>query len=211
MSTIFWVVAAFVSGALPLAYWLGRAALGVDIRTYGDGNPGAANVFRAGGKGWGSLAILLEFLKGALPVGLAHYAGGLAGWPLVLTALAPILGHAYSPFLGWRGGKALSVTFGVWCGLSLYVVPIVLGIALAVWLAVLVVEGWAVLLGMFSLAAFFLASRPPWEWWAVWTGSLLLFIWKHRADFARSRRLDRGILGRWLHHGQPIDKPRHRA
>ncbi len=197
MLHLVWIVAAFLSGALPLAYWLGRAVLGVDIRAYGDGNPGAANVFRAGGKGWGSLAILLEFLKGALPVGLAHYAGGLSGWPLVLTALAPIVGHAYTPFLGWRGGKALSVTFGVWCGLSLYVVPIVLGLALAVWLALLVVEGWAVLLGMLSLAAFFLLAPPPSEWWDVWAASLLLFIWKHRADFARAPRLDRGLLGRW--------------
>lgn len=178
-----WIVLAFLSGALPLAYWLGRVALGVDIRQFGDGNPGAANVFRAGGKGWGSLAIVLEFLKGAAPVGFANFVGGLHGWPLVLAGLAPILGHAYSPFLGGRGGKALAVTFGVWCGLSLYSVPLVLGIALALWLVWLKIEGWAILAGMLTLLIFFLVTRPPWEWYALWVGSLLLLLWKHRADF----------------------------
>lgn len=124
---VFWILLSFLAGSLPFSFWIGRLAMQEDIRQYGDGNPGAFNVFRAGGKVWGWLAILLDGLKGAVPVGIAHFVYGLDGWVLVLTALAPVLGHAYSPFLGFRGGKALAVTFGSWAGLSLWIGPVVLG------------------------------------------------------------------------------------
>ncbi len=186
MLALLWTLIAFSCGALPLSYWLGRVALHTDIRTYGDGNPGASNVFRAGGKGWGTLAMLLDFAKGALPVGLAHYAVGLTGWALVAVALAPVLGHAYSPFLGLHGGKALAVTFGIWCGLTLYVVPLVLGAAFAFWLLALRLASRAVLLGMLTLLVFLAATRSPWEWFAVWAGNLALLLWKQRGDYQRS-------------------------
>jgi glycerol-3-phosphate acyltransferase PlsY len=107
MNTLIWTLIAFIAGSLPFSVWVGRLALRTDIRRYGDHNPGATNVGRAGGWQWGALALLLDMLKGALPVGLAWYWGGLAGWALLPVALAPVLGHGYSPFLGFRGGKAL--------------------------------------------------------------------------------------------------------
>lgn len=189
-----WVALAFFCGSLPLSLWLGKVALHVDIRDYGDGNPGAANVWRAGGRWWGLLAILLDGFKGAIPVGIAAYGAGVQGWTLVAVALAPSLGHAWSPFLRFQGGKALSVTFGVWTGLTLWQAPVVLGIAFAVWLKILVVEGWAVLFGMLTLLVFFLATSAPWEWLAVWVGSLALLLYKHRADYRRPPRLQDGWL-----------------
>lgn len=194
LTALLWVAFAFVCGSLPLSLWLGKAALHVDIRAYGDGNPGAANVWRAGGRWWGLLAILLDAFKGAIPVGVATYGAGVQGWTLVAVALAPILGHAWSPFLRFQGGKALSVTFGVWTGLTLWQAPVVLGIAFAVWLKILVVEGWAVLFGMLTLLVFFLATSVPWEWLAVWVGSLAIFLYKHRADYRRRPRLQDGWL-----------------
>jgi acyl phosphate:glycerol-3-phosphate acyltransferase len=179
---LLWVAFAFVCGALPLSYWLGRVALHKDIRQYGDGNPGAANVWRAGGKWWGLLAIFLDGLKGLVPVALANFAAHLTGWPLVAVALAPIVGHAFTPFLRFEGGKALAVTFGVWTGLTLWQAPVVLGLALAVWLKLLKVEGRALVAGMLTLLVYFMLSGAPWTWYAVWTGSLLLFIWKHRTQ-----------------------------
>lgn len=180
-----WMVIAFLSGSLPLAVWLGRLALGVDIRGYGDGNPGAANVFRAGGRGWGALAMLLDALKGALPVWGAQLIGGLNGWDLAAVAVAPIAGHAFSPFLGGRGGKALAVSFGVWTALTLYVVPLVLGAALAVWLLLLRAEAWATLAGMLTLLVFLLLMGAGGPLLAVWAGNLLILVWKHRADYRR--------------------------
>jgi glycerol-3-phosphate acyltransferase PlsY len=197
-TALLWIAFAFLCGALPLSFWLGKLALGVDIRTYGDGNPGGANVWRAGGKWWGLLAILLDALKGLIPVALANFGAGVSGWPLVAVTLAPILGHAYTPFLGFNGGKALSVTFGVWTGLTLWQGPVVLGLAFAFWLLTLKVEGWAILLGMLTFLAYLLLTQAPWVWLAVWVGSFLLFMLKHRADFRRRPQPSQGIFGRFF-------------
>ena len=88
-----WLLFAFLAGAFPFSLWVGRLFLGRDIRTVGDANPGATNVLRAGGKGAAALALLLDFLKGALPVGIAHFQLGFTGWWLVVIAVLPILGH----------------------------------------------------------------------------------------------------------------------
>lgn len=184
-----WIIFAFFCGALPLSVWLGRLALGVDITQYGDGNPGAANVWRAGGGRWGMLAVLLDFLKGAIPVGLAHYAAGLAGWSLAAVAIAPILGHAFSPFMGFHGGKALAVTFGVWTGLSLWLVPLILGALFGLYLWLLKPEGWSVMAGAFSLLLVLAIFFPDPVWLGVWAGMTTILAWKHRQDLRQKPQL----------------------
>ncbi|MBK8048150.1 MAG: glycerol-3-phosphate acyltransferase [Anaerolineales bacterium] len=194
LNDLVWIVIAFVCGALPFSYWLGKVVLHVDIRQYGDGNPGAANVWRAGGKWWGVLAILLDAFKGCIPVAFAVHWAGVSGWALVLVALAPIIGHAYTPFLNFQGGKALAVTFGIWTALTVWFAPVVLGLALAVWLKVLVVEGWAILFGMLTLLVAFWLTGADWTLYWVWLGSLLLLLWKHRTDFRHAPPVRRGVL-----------------
>src|SRR5690242_19021308 len=109
LTFLIWISIAFFCGALPFSVWIGQRVLKKDIRRYGDTNPGATNVLRAGGRGAAALALLLDFLKGALPVALAHFQANFTGWPLVGVALAPVLGHAFSPFLRFKGGKAVAV------------------------------------------------------------------------------------------------------
>src|SRR4030067_1683888 len=156
-----WFLIAFLSGSIPFSVWIGRWILKVDVRQYGDKNPGTANVFRAGGRGWGVVAMLLDFLKGAIPIGVANWRSELGNFGLALVAIAPILGHAYSPWLCFRGGKALATTFGLWTGLTLWPGPTVLGASLAFWRGVLVASGWVMLFGMLSLLAFLLLSEAP--------------------------------------------------
>ena len=115
-----WFLVSFFCGSLPFSVWIGRWILKVDIRQYGDKNPGTANVFRAGSCFWGVVGLLLVFLKGAIPVGMAYWVYGLNEWGLALVAVAPVIGHAYSPLLGFHGGKALATTFGIWTGLTLW-------------------------------------------------------------------------------------------
>ncbi|UCG25548.1 MAG: glycerol-3-phosphate acyltransferase [Chloroflexota bacterium] len=189
MTEILVIALAFFCGSLPLSVWLGRVALGKDITQYGDGNPGAANVWRAGGGRWGMLAVLLDFLKGAIPVGLANFVLGLEGWQLAAVAIAPILGHAFSPFMGFHGGKALAVTFGIWTGLSLFVVPIILGLFFAFYLFLLKPEGWAVMAGIASLLIALLIFFQDPVWLATWAGMTLILAWKHRTDLRQKPHL----------------------
>ncbi len=184
MTTLVWTFVAYLSGSIPFSVWLGRLTLHTDIRSYGDHNPGATNVARAGGWQLGALALLLDMLKGAIPVGLAWYWGGLSGWSLVPVALAPVLGHAYSPFLRFRGGKALAVTMGVWGGLTLGEGPLVLAMLLLLWYAVIAIDGWAVLLTGLSFGAYLLLTDAEAYLLAIWAGNTLIVAWKHRTDLA---------------------------
>ena len=185
MTTIIWVILSFLAGSLPFSVWVGRLALQKDVRQYGDGNPGASNVFRAGGKGWGVLAILLDGFKGAIPVGIANFGAGVGGGGVTGGGIAPLLGHAFSPFQRFRGGKALATTFGVWLGLTLWWGPTVLGLAFAFWLWLLTADGWAVLAGMLTLLVVLLLVGAPPALLAAWLGNALILAWKHREDLRK--------------------------
>ena len=189
MLTALWVFIAYLSGSMPLSLWLGMLVLHTDIRTYGDGNPGASNVFRAGSKFWGTLAMLLDGFKGAIPVWIAIYALGIEGWWLTGTALAPILGHAFSPFLKFKGGKALAVSFGIWAGLTLYQVPMVMGITFGIGLLIFTIEGWAVMLGMAAVLLFLFISGAETTLMGVWLGTTLILAWTHRVDLQKQPTL----------------------
>jgi len=194
----FWTALAFVLGALPFSVWVGQLVLRTDIRQYGDHNPGASNVIRAGSKFWGFIAILLDGFKGAIPIWMAIGWGHVAGWPLAIVAIAPVIGHAYSPFLGFRGGKAVAVTFGVWSGLTLWFGPTVLGISLALALAILRVPGWAVMAGMAVLAAALAFSLPDPIFVPVWLMNIAILAEKHCVDLRQVPRLREGPLGRLM-------------
>lgn len=183
LMAILWTTVAFLCGSVPFSVWIGRFALGKDIRRFGDGNPGAANVWRAGGAVWGTLAVLLDFLKGATPVALANYAFGMEGVALAGVAVSPIAGHAFSPFLRFRGGKALAVTFGIWAGLTLWMVPAILALFFGLSLALLKPDAWAVMAGISALFVVLLMIGNL-LWLGVWAGMALIIGWKHRAELA---------------------------
>lgn len=127
MAHVFWIGAALL-GAVPFAFLIGRL-LGVDIRRAGSGNVGATNLARTTGLGWGVLAFALDAGKGALPVWLArHWFPGLDWLPGVAGGAA-VLGHCFSPYLRFRGGKGVATTAGALAAME----PLLAGILLAVW------------------------------------------------------------------------------
>lgn len=191
MSIGLWVAGAYLCGSTPFSVWLGRLFLREEVRRFGDGNPGGANVIRAGGTGLGIAVILLDALKGLLPVLLARSSGQMSGWALAAVALAPVVGHAFTVFLGFRGGKAVAVTFGVWAGLTGWPTLFVLGGLLLGAFLLVTIDGWAVMLTACGLLVFLAATGAGPSLLAVWLGNFLILAWKHRRELRQRPGLKR--------------------
>jgi glycerol-3-phosphate acyltransferase PlsY len=186
---LIWTLLTFLLGSLPFSVWVGKLGLHKEIRDYGDQNPGATNVLRAGGLPWFVLALALDVSKAAVPVGLAYQIFGWHGWEIVPIALAAPFGHAFSPFLQWRGGKAVATLLGVWIGLTLWVVPL-LGISLLVLLVLtLTPHGWTVLFTLLTVAVFVGVWLQNPILLAVAIGHIALMAWTHRDDLQQWPRL----------------------
>ena len=185
MIYVLWILGAYLCGSLPFSVWLGRLLLRKEIRDFGDGNPGGTNVIRAGGNGLGLAVIVLDGLKAQLPILLAQQFGHLSGWPLAALALAVVLGHAFSIFLGFRGGKAVAVTFGIWAGLNGWTILFVLGALLLVAYYAISVDGWAVMFALGGLLIYLIAAGSSPLTLGVWLCNSLILAWKHRKDLAQ--------------------------
>lgn len=189
MTWIAFVLIAFLCGSLPFSVWLGRLLLGLNVRRVGDGNPGATNVFKSGARAAGLLALVLDISKAAAPVGLAYYNLGVRGLPMALIAVAPILGHAFSPFLRFRGGKALATALGVWIGLTLWKVSLAAIGGVLIGIALFTTAGWAVMLGLMVILSTILLWMPDPLLLLVWAGETIILAWTHRADLSHRPHL----------------------
>ena len=122
-----YIFVAFFLGSLPFGYWLGRLR-GLDVRQQGSKNTGATNVGRVLGKKWGFLVLALDIGKGWIAVTLATQVGHAGDPTAVATAVIAVLGHVFSPWIGFRGGKGVATSAGVllaltpWVGLSVIAV-----------------------------------------------------------------------------------------
>lgn len=109
-------------GSIPFSLMVARWCGGVDLRQHGSGNVGATNVARTLGWKWGLIALLLDACKGALPVllvtGLLHPGPAVATHARVLAGVAAVLGHMFSPWLKFKGGKGVATGLGVAAVLS---------------------------------------------------------------------------------------------
>lgn len=203
---------AFVLGSVPFGLLIGKAR-GIDIRQHGSGNIGATNVFRSVGKAAGLSCFILDFLKGFLPVLLArHLCTPLfvenmtaAQTVEVLTALSAVLGHNFSPWVGFRGGKGVATTFGAFS--ALFPLPGVL-LVLAVWGVVTFTTRYVSLGSIAAAIALPLVSiMGSWRHGKLadgsWNMPLFLFsciagilaIWKHRSNIARLREGTEAKIG----------------
>jgi glycerol-3-phosphate acyltransferase PlsY len=184
-----WALLAFLCGSLPFSVWLPRIFRRRDVRRFGDGNPGATNAYRAAGPLIGLLALLLDISKAAAPVGLAYLNLGYRGLPMALIATAPILGHAFSPLLRFRGGKAVAAAFGTWIGLTLWRISLPALLLVLCWKALVDVDGWAVLLALTGILVVLLVWMPAPLLLAVLAGQVAILAWTHRVDLRRRPHL----------------------
>jgi glycerol-3-phosphate acyltransferase PlsY len=152
---LYLLVGGYLLGSIPVGYLIGRS-YGIDIRTKGSGNIGAANILRVIGKGPAAITLLLDTVKGFLPTILARQVCLLPpGW-IIAIGLAAIIGHTFSIFLKFKGGKGVATSLGVLIGLS----PLTALFALLVWLAVFAASR---IVSFASLAA--ALSLPPLLWY----------------------------------------------
>ena len=107
----------YLLGAVPTGYLIARKALGIDIREHGSGNPGAANVYRTVGKWAGITTFLIDGLKGFIPVSLALHVFPGEYWQAILCGTIAILGHMWTIYLKFRGGKGVATSAGVFAAL----------------------------------------------------------------------------------------------
>ncbi|MCC7209357.1 MAG: glycerol-3-phosphate acyltransferase [Anaerolineae bacterium] len=189
-----WLVISYLSGALPWAVWLGRRFYGVDPRQQGDGNPGALNAYRAGGRRLGTATLILDFLKAFVPVFVARWGFDFAPHELLWIALMPSLGHAFSVFLRFRGGRGLVTWFGVWTALTLYEAPLVMGAAAIAGTRLLKSgEARALAIPAVLIPYLLLRGSPSWMVWLVVAQTLILGL-KISALYLSPQR--RGVASR---------------
>lgn len=131
LEVLAWMLGAYLVAGIPVGYLIGKAR-GVDLREVGSGNIGASNAMRNLGKGWGLLVFVGDVAKASMPV-LAASARFDAPGPLALVALAAILGHIFTPYLRFRGGKGVACAFGVFLVLS----PVAAVVGIAIYLQTL--------------------------------------------------------------------------
>lgn len=198
---LLWTAIGFFAGSLPFSVWIGRVALKKDITAYGDANPGATNVLRAGGRGAAALALLLDILKAAIPVGVAYQVVGINDWRLVPVAVAPVFGHAFSPFLRFQGGKALATALGMWIALTLWTIPTIGGFSVLAFSLLVGANGWAVVFAYLVILAYLLIAPTAFDFlnWqpatpillAIWAITMVLIIQRHRTDLSTPPSLRR--------------------
>jgi len=167
-------MAAFCLGMCPFSLWVGQWLLGKDIRDYGDGNPGAANVFRAGGLKSGCFALILDISKGIPFVVLAHSFFGLPEVAVMVVAVSAILGSAFSPLLRFRGGKSIAITFGVLLVLPQHEMLITFAVFMFLGFLFIETDAWTVMLGPVG-SLVYLATTGA-SYWEVLFMAIVLVI-----------------------------------
>lgn len=201
---------AYLVGATPFGFLAGKMR-GVDIREHGSGNIGATNVLRTLGKPIGITVLILDILKGVTPVLVARLVSeGLDHQSLlmILTAVAAIMGHNYTFWLGFKGGKGIATTAGA----MIPVIPIAILVAVVLWVSALLTTRYvsvasivaAISIPLTLVAKFILSGT--WDF-AILGFALfisLLAIWKHRSNIDRLRRGEENRFGtKKSSHSQP--------
>ena len=181
------LVFAYLLGSLPIGLIVGKVVKGIDVREHGSGNIGASNVWRTLGPVWGGLVFALDVGKGLAPVLLAQRDPAHHAWLPVAAGLAAIIGHNFSVFLRFKGGKGVATTLGVAFGLS-WVAALV---AFGVWLTVLALTRYISVSSLIAtpIGALCLWQQNHWLWpYGLFALLATVFVVvKHRANIGRIR------------------------
>jgi acyl phosphate:glycerol-3-phosphate acyltransferase len=198
MAALPWLIASYLLGAVPTSYLAARLFRGIDLREHGSRNLGATNLYRV--LGW----------RYAVPVGLLDAAKGLVAVLVfaprvssselfaLICGLVAVVGHVFSVFVGFKGGKGVATAAGVMLGLT----PAALGVAVLVWAALVYLTGYVsvgsiVAAAIFPLAVYLLEppDQPAMLWLDIAVAAAI--VWFHRANI---QRLFKGTENRFGRH-----------
>lgn len=197
MQAALWLLASYLLGAVPTSYLVSRAFAKIDLRQHGSGNLGATNLYRVLGWKYAIPVALFDIAKGAIPVLL--FAPQVSRSELFALAygIAAIVGHVFSVFVRFKGGKGVATAAGVMLGLT----PLALALAATVWGLVLLLTGYVSLASIAAaavlpLAVYFLENptTPAVLWVAVLVAAGVILL--HRRNIQRLFRGTESRFGR---------------
>ena len=202
LNAILAILAAYLLGATPTSYLAGKLGRGIDLREHGSKNLGATNVYRILGWKYAIPVALIDIVKGAIPV--LFFAGwaGAAEHPWLPVALggAAVLGHMFSPYVSFKGGKGVATAAGMFLALA----PLAVLLAILVWGLCLWLTGYVSLSSIIAvlsvpLSVALLQPGSPYVFWAS-VALVALIIFAHRRNL---RRLIAGTENRFRTRGKP--------
>ena len=181
MNVVLAVLASYLLGATPTSYIAGKVGRGIDLREHGSKNLGATNVYRILGWKCAIPVALIDIAKGALPVLLFSH----PAWLAVTVGAAAVLGHMFSPYVGFKGGKGVATAAGMFLALA----PAAVLIAIPVWGVCLWLTGYVSLSSIIAVlsvpvtVALFQPGSPSVFWASVALVALIIFA--HRRNITR--------------------------
>ena len=198
MAALPWLLASYLLGAVPTSYLAARLFRGIDLREHGSHNLGATNLYRVLGWRYAVPVGLLDAAKGLVPV--LVFAPQVSSSELfaLICGLVAVVGHVFSVFVGFKGGKGVATAAGVMLGLT----PAALGVAVLVWAALVYLTGY-VSVGSIAAAAIFPLAvyllEPPDQPAMLWLDIAVAaaIVWFHRGNI---QRLFKGTENRFGRH-----------
>jgi acyl phosphate:glycerol-3-phosphate acyltransferase len=198
MAALPWLIASYLLGAVPTSYLAARLFRGIDLREHGSRNLGATNLYRVLGWRYAVPVGLLDAAKGLVPV--LVFAPRVSSSELfaLICGLVAVVGHVFSVFVGFKGGKGVATAAGVMLGLT----PAALGVAVLVWAALVYLTGY-VSVGSIAAAAIFPLAvyllEPPDQPAMLWLDIAVAaaIVWFHRGNI---QRLFKGTENRFGRH-----------
>ncbi len=185
MNLAFALLAAYLVGSIPTSFLAGKLAAGIDLREHGSKNLGATNVFRVLGWKYAVPVLLLDAGKGLVAaVVLARWVGP-EPWAPFLLGTAAVVGHVYTVFLRFKGGKGVATAAGVMIGVA----PVAIGISVGIWIVVVLASGLVSLASVLASLAFPAVCRMvnPGDLYSFGAGVVLalLIVYTHRSNIRR--------------------------
>jgi acyl phosphate:glycerol-3-phosphate acyltransferase len=178
---------AYLIGATPTSYVAGKLGRRIDLREHGSRNLGATNVYRVLGWAYAIPVALIDVAKGAIPVAiLGPWANGPA-WFMVALGLAAVVGHIFSPYVRFKGGKGVATAAGMFLALT----PLAVAISIPIWIFALWLSGY-VSVASLTVAALFpvwvrlTAPEQPYTFWAAVVLAMII-VYSHRHNIRRLR------------------------